>query len=161
MKSSTYALVLGLGLAAVAMVPLVGGAIAQSPPLPETEQRYEAPRDRGLDDEERREFSQRPNQPPNQPPSQRDQRDFRDEERGRWRSDENLDRRSRHTRLHRGNRRGGRFLRRFDANGDGKVTRIEFSEIVKRRFERLDLNRDGSVSSEELANRPRRRRHWR
>lgn len=40
-------------------------------------------------------------------------------------------------------------LVRADANGDGEVTKIEFTEGAMARFDRMDLNRDGTVTSEE------------
>lgn len=36
-----------------------------------------------------------------------------------------------------------------DANGDGEITKGEFSERAMDRFDRMDLNRDGTVTSEE------------
>lgn len=37
----------------------------------------------------------------------------------------------------------------YDANKDGEITKGEFSEGVMARFDRMDLNRDGTVTSEE------------
>ena len=49
--------------------------------------------------------------------------------------------------------RAERFLRRFDKNGDGKVTRREFGEATMRRFNRIDADQDGTISMEELSQR--------
>ena len=49
MKSSTYALFIGLGLSVAVAIPVVGGAIAQSGPVPDVEQ-YDD-RDRDMDRE--------------------------------------------------------------------------------------------------------------
>jgi hypothetical protein len=46
-------------------------------------------------------------------------------------------------------RNGGGGAARFDANGDGTVTRAEFGGR-ERRFERLDRNNDGQLSGDEL-----------
>lgn len=43
---------------------------------------------------------------------------------------------------------------RLDANGDGEVTREEFSAPMNSAFDRMDTNRDGKLSAEELAARP-------
>ncbi len=40
-------------------------------------------------------------------------------------------------------------LVRGDANGDGEITKIEFTTATMGRFDRMDLNRDGTVTSEE------------
>lgn len=40
-------------------------------------------------------------------------------------------------------------LRRFDRNKDGKITETEFSEGMLAWFDRMDLNHDGTVTSEE------------
>lgn len=40
---------------------------------------------------------------------------------------------------------------RLDANGDGEVTREEFSAPMSNAFDRLDANDDGKLSTEELA----------
>jgi Ca2+-binding EF-hand superfamily protein len=56
-------------------------------------------------------------------------------------------------RLQRGNR-GERFrermLARWDENHDGKVTKDEFLNSVKKRFARFDLNNDGRITDEDL-----------
>jgi len=52
---------------------------------------------------------------------------------------------------------GSRFLRRFDKNGDGRVTREEF-DGPSRRFDRLDRDGDGVVTAEEAAAAPPGRR---
>lgn len=38
---------------------------------------------------------------------------------------------------------------RFDRNGDGEITETEFSEGALAFFDRMDLNQDGTVTSEE------------
>jgi len=38
---------------------------------------------------------------------------------------------------------------RYDRDGDGDVSLVEFSEGTMARFDRMDLNRDGTVTSEE------------
>jgi Ca2+-binding EF-hand superfamily protein len=45
-------------------------------------------------------------------------------------------------------KRGGRSA---DANGDGKVTREEFMARAASRFDRLDANKDGVLTSDEMA----------
>ncbi|MDR6128317.1 hypothetical protein QE361_002474 [Sphingomonas sp. SORGH_AS802] len=40
-------------------------------------------------------------------------------------------------------------LLELDRNHDGKITATEFSEGMLARFDRMDLNRDGTVTSEE------------
>ncbi|PAX08148.1 EF-hand domain-containing protein [Sphingomonas lenta] len=40
-------------------------------------------------------------------------------------------------------------IQRADANGDGEVTKGEFSDATIARFDRMDLNKDGTVTSEE------------
>jgi Ca2+-binding EF-hand superfamily protein len=50
----------------------------------------------------------------------------------------------------RGERRGERLLRRFDADRDGKVTKDEFMKDVAARFAELDLNNDGRITEEDL-----------
>ena len=37
----------------------------------------------------------------------------------------------------------------FDRDGDGRVTLNEYSQSALERFDRMDLNRDGTVTSEE------------
>ena len=49
-----------------------------------------------------------------------------------------------------GGDRGGRMLRRFDENKDGKVTKEEFLNTIKRRFAEMDLNNDGKITDEDL-----------
>jgi Ca2+-binding EF-hand superfamily protein len=41
-------------------------------------------------------------------------------------------------------------MRRFDLNNDGKVTRDEVNESVKRMFARFDLNGDGRITDDDL-----------
>jgi Ca2+-binding EF-hand superfamily protein len=45
---------------------------------------------------------------------------------------------------------GERMLRRFDANRDGKITKDEFMDQVRKRFAALDLNNDGRITDEDL-----------
>ena len=51
---------------------------------------------------------------------------------------------------HKGERKGGRLLRRFDADRDGKVTRDEFMQSVGRHFAEFDLNSDGRITDADL-----------
>ncbi|MBB4088176.1 hypothetical protein [Sphingomonas carotinifaciens] len=44
---------------------------------------------------------------------------------------------------------GNSRIRELDRNGDGEVTHSEFSEGTLNWFDRMDLNRDGAVTSEE------------
>ena len=44
-----------------------------------------------------------------------------------------------------------RFLAKHDLDGDGKVTRAEFENPMKKRFALFDRNDDGKVTREELA----------
>lgn len=48
-----------------------------------------------------------------------------------------------------------RFLARFDADKDGRVTRDEFERFAKARFADLDLNSDGRITEEDLPPRMR------
>lgn len=50
--------------------------------------------------------------------------------------------------------RGGRVLARFDANGDGRVTRDEFTVGVDALFKAMDRNGDGVVTADERPQRP-------
>ncbi len=50
----------------------------------------------------------------------------------------------------RGGNPGDRLIQRFDANRDGKVTREEFLESVKKRFAEVDLNNDGKITDDDL-----------
>lgn len=45
------------------------------------------------------------------------------------------------------------MLERFDANGDGVLTKDELPERAQQRFERMDANGDGQVSRDELGRR--------
>ncbi|MCB1736431.1 MAG: EF-hand domain-containing protein [Gammaproteobacteria bacterium] len=45
---------------------------------------------------------------------------------------------------------GAMFLRQFDADNDGKVTRDEFIKPSEAQFERMDSNHDGAVDASEL-----------
>ena len=42
-------------------------------------------------------------------------------------------------------------IKAFDRNKDGVITEVEWSEGTLRWFDRMDLNRDGTVTSEERA----------
>jgi hypothetical protein len=48
-----------------------------------------------------------------------------------------------------GGQGGGRMLQMLDGNGDGAVTREEFSAAMLQRHARMDSNSDGSVSAAE------------
>ncbi|MGI9524298.1 MAG: EF-hand domain-containing protein [Hyphomicrobiaceae bacterium] len=50
----------------------------------------------------------------------------------------------------RGERKAQRMIRRFDTDKDGKVTRSEFNARVGERFERGDLDGDGSITDQDL-----------
>ena len=43
-----------------------------------------------------------------------------------------------------------RFFRRFDADGDGKVTRDEFNRFAKERFASHDVDDDGKITEADL-----------
>lgn len=45
-----------------------------------------------------------------------------------------------------------RLLSRFDANGDGQISKEEFSQNALTRFDRADVNNDGKVTRDEIAN---------
>ncbi|MCP5142549.1 MAG: EF-hand domain-containing protein [Gammaproteobacteria bacterium] len=45
---------------------------------------------------------------------------------------------------------GAMFLKQFDADGDGKVTRDEFIKPSEAQFEHMDSNGDGAVDAAEL-----------
>ena len=53
------------------------------------------------------------------------------------------------------NSRGGRMLTRMDADGDGRVTREEFTIGLDAQFKALDKNGDGVVTADERPQRPR------
>lgn len=53
------------------------------------------------------------------------------------------------------NARGGRMLARMDADGDGRVTREEFTVGLDAQFKALDKNGDGVVTADERPQRPR------
>ncbi len=42
------------------------------------------------------------------------------------------------------------YLKRFDRNGDGKVSIAEYVAYMSRGFENMDLNRDGILEASEL-----------
>lgn len=66
----------------------------------------------------------------------------------------------RHARFHRAHqRRGHRFgMRRVDADGDGKITKAEFTAAGDKLFARLDRNKDGVIERAELPKWGRRNR---
>ncbi len=45
-----------------------------------------------------------------------------------------------------------RLLSRFDANGDGQISKEEFGQNALLRFNRADLNNDGKVTRDEIRN---------
>lgn len=45
---------------------------------------------------------------------------------------------------------GDMFLKQFDANHDGKVTRDEFIKPTEAQFDHMDTNGDGAVDASEL-----------
>lgn len=51
--------------------------------------------------------------------------------------------------------RGGSMMMRADAAGDGVVTRAEALTQAGERFDRMDANRDGKLTADELATMPR------
>ena len=53
-------------------------------------------------------------------------------------------------REHMGMQPGERILRRFDENRDGKVTRDEFNNTVRKIFAEFDLNNDGKITDDDL-----------
>jgi hypothetical protein len=59
----------------------------------------------------------------------------------------------------RGEKRGERFLKRLDADNDGKVSKAEALAKATERFDRADANKDGFVTAEELAARHGHRGH--
>lgn len=77
-------------------------------------------------------------------PRERDERVQSERPRSERRNEDRV-RRSRE-----GGRRFERFFSRFDEDGDGLVSRKEFTGRPER-FDRLDLNRDGQIDREELA----------
>jgi hypothetical protein len=53
-------------------------------------------------------------------------------------------------------KRHGDFMKRIDANGDGKLTVEEFTAAGEQMFARLDDNGDGKLAKDEM---PKRRKH--
>jgi Ca2+-binding EF-hand superfamily protein len=45
---------------------------------------------------------------------------------------------------------GQRLIQRFDENRDGKVTKEEFANYLKKQFARADLNNDGRIGDDDL-----------
>lgn len=145
MKISTTAALLGLGLTAAALGYISNGAIAQSQYDEQTQ--YSDREDSG---ETKRSDDRKLRQP-----------DFGND--GDYRNDDRRSRgefrqRRRRAGFGGGHRRGGRFLRRFDENGDGNITRAEFVEGMTKRFDRMDANSDGTITQNEIGQRKRRRR---
>lgn len=46
----------------------------------------------------------------------------------------------------------GKMFERTDTNGDGVISREEFSAKAERRFKKMDANSDGKVTKEEAKN---------
>lgn len=62
----------------------------------------------------------------------------------------------------RGEKRAERFLKRLDADNDGKVSKAEALAKATERFERADANKDGFITAEELpARHGHRGQRWR
>jgi Ca2+-binding EF-hand superfamily protein len=51
--------------------------------------------------------------------------------------------------------RGGMMMR-ADTNGDGKISRAEFTAMMEQRFTRLDKNGDGFITADEVSDMPNR-----
>jgi len=49
-----------------------------------------------------------------------------------------------------GDRMSARFIQRYDTNNDGKVSREEFNDAVRKRFAEMDLNNDGRITDDDL-----------
>ncbi len=49
-----------------------------------------------------------------------------------------------------GGKQGGKFFKRADINGDGKISIEEAAEVRAQRFVRLDTNGDGAISEQEF-----------
>lgn len=60
----------------------------------------------------------------------------------------------------RAERMARRLVQRFDANGDGALTKAEIESRQKKQFALLDRNDDGKIAQDELP-RPGDRRNWR
>lgn len=56
----------------------------------------------------------------------------------------------------RAERMAERLIKRFDANGDGELTKAEIESRQKKLFALLDRNDDGKIVQDEMPN-----RHWR
>jgi Ca2+-binding EF-hand superfamily protein len=67
------------------------------------------------------------------------------------------DRMARRMRGARGNRMARR-LRRFDTDGDGKITKVEIEAIISKRFARIDLDGNGKITDADLPPRMRGRK---
>lgn len=61
-------------------------------------------------------------------------------------------------RLGAGRRNGGGFMKRFDTDGNGKVSREEFTTSSASHFDRLDKNGDGYIDETEVPQGPPRGR---
>ena len=46
---------------------------------------------------------------------------------------------------------------KYDANGDGKISRDEFMSMAEKRFEKMDTDKSGSLTKDEMK-RPRKQR---
>lgn len=157
MKNVTGALVLGLGCAVVAIVP-IATASAQSQPKdqaqsePGGERQYDRSgkegRDRYDDERYERGYAQRYD-------DDRDQRRYSDDRDGYKRGW-----RRRRAAGYRGRHRGQRFLSRYDLNKDGNITQVEFAEAMMKRFKQIDANSDGTITVKEIAQRKHRRRSY-
>jgi Ca2+-binding EF-hand superfamily protein len=46
--------------------------------------------------------------------------------------------------------RGGGMMMRADTNGDGKISRAEYTAMSEQRFARMDKNSDGAITADEV-----------